>query len=74
MPIDFLRLTFDDSTIAPAQQLLADGVLSVFDTYETEYNLLRRPAFTWQNSQDFKLLMPGQAFTAIVLCYGKVGW
>ncbi|KAJ6496720.1 TRAPP II complex [Mycena vitilis] len=72
LPIDFLRLVFDDSTIAPAQQALANGDLSVFDTYETEYDLLHRPVFSW-NREDAKDIPPGQKLTVNVNCYGKVG-
>ncbi|KAF7363484.1 hypothetical protein MSAN_01004300 [Mycena sanguinolenta] len=72
LPIDFLRLAFDDSTIAPAQQALATGDLSVFDTYETEYDLLHRPMFSW-NKEDAKVMPPGQKLTVNVNCYGKVG-
>jgi hypothetical protein len=73
LPIDFLRLVFDDSTIAPAQQALANGDLSVFDTYETEYDLLHRPVFSW-NKEDAKDIPAGQKLTVNVNCYGKVGW
>ncbi|KAJ7235474.1 TRAPP II complex [Mycena haematopus] len=72
LPVDFLRLVFDDSTIAPAQQALATGDLSVFDTYETEYDLLHRPVFSW-NKEDAKDMPPGQKLTVNVNCYGKVG-
>ncbi|KAJ7452373.1 TRAPP II complex [Mycena galericulata] len=72
LPIDFLRLVFDDSTIAPAQQALANGDLSVFDTYETEYDLLHRPVFSW-NKEDTKDIPPGHKLTVNVNCYGKVG-
>ncbi|KAJ7940592.1 TRAPP II complex [Mycena leptocephala] len=72
LPIDFLRLVFDDSTIAPAQQALANGDLSVFDTYETEYDLLHRPVFSW-NKEDAKDIPAGQKLTVNVNCYGKVG-
>ncbi|KAF7338264.1 hypothetical protein MVEN_02051700 [Mycena venus] len=72
LPIDFLRLVFDDSTIAPVQQALATGDLSVFDTYETEYDLLHRPVFSW-NKEDAKDIPPGQKLTVNVNCYGKVG-
>ncbi|KAJ6547608.1 TRAPP II complex [Mycena capillaripes] len=72
LPIDFLRLVFDDSTITPAQQALATGDLSVFDTYETEYDLLHRPVFSW-NKEDTKDIPPGQKLTVNVNCYGKVG-
>ncbi|KAF7304920.1 hypothetical protein MKEN_01206300 [Mycena kentingensis (nom. inval.)] len=72
LPIDFLRLVFDDSTIAPAQAALASGELSVFDTYETEYDLLHRPVFSW-NKDDTKDIPPGHKLTINVNCYGKVG-
>jgi trafficking protein particle complex subunit 9 len=73
LPIDFLHLSFDDSTITPAQQALADGVLSVFDTYETEYDLIHRPTFSW-NKDDARDIAPGQKLTLTVICTGKVGW
>ena len=74
LPIDFLRLSFDDSTIAPAQQALAEGELSVFDTYETEYDLIRKPTFSWQSQKEFKEVAPGHKVIITVVCFGKVGW
>ncbi|KAH9951944.1 TRAPP II complex [Amylocystis lapponica] len=73
LPIDFVRLTFDDSTIAPAQQALADGELSVFETYETEYDLIHRPVFTWDSSREIQEIGPGEKTTLTVSCFGKVG-
>lgn len=73
LPIDFIRLTFDDSTIAPAQQALADGELSVFETYETEYDLIHRPAFVWDGGYPARV-DPGEKTTVAVKCFGKVGW
>ncbi|KAJ7063346.1 TRAPP II complex [Mycena amicta] len=72
LPIDFLRLVLDDSTIAPGQQALASGELSVFDTYETEYDLLHRPVFSW-NKDETRDIPPGHKLTINVNCYGKVG-
>lgn len=74
LPIDFVRLTFDDSTIAPAQQALADGELSVYDTYETEYDLIHRPVFTWDSKRDSQRAEPGGKTVVTVNCFGKVGW
>ena len=74
LPIDFLRLTFDDSTIAPAQQALAEGELSVFDTYETEYDLIHRPVFTWDSKRNPQLVAPGEKVVVAVNCHGKAGW
>ncbi|KAG6814362.1 hypothetical protein H0H92_010948 [Tricholoma furcatifolium] len=74
LTIDFLRLAFDDSTIAPAQQALSEGELSVFDTYETEFSLIQRPVFSW-NKEEIKDLQirPGQKLTLTITCIGKVG-
>lgn len=74
LPIDFLRLSFDDSTNAPAQQALADGDLSVFDTYETEYDLIHRPVFACDNRGGDNAVGPGRKVTLVVSCRGKVGW
>ena len=73
LPIDFLRLIFDDSTITPAQQALAEGTLSVFDTYETEHSLIHKPVLSW-DQKTAKSIFPGQKLTVTVKCIGKVGW
>jgi trafficking protein particle complex subunit 9 len=74
LPVDFLTLSFDDSTVGPAQQALAEGNSSVFETYETEYDLLHRPTLAWKNQKEAKAVAPGQSVTAVVACYGKAGW
>ncbi|OAX44681.1 hypothetical protein K503DRAFT_795305 [Rhizopogon vinicolor AM-OR11-026] len=73
LPIDFLRLSFDDSTIGPAQEALSEGDLSVFETYETEYDLLHRRAFSWRNSKEITNIPPKQKVVLSVTCLGKVG-
>ncbi|KIY72144.1 hypothetical protein CYLTODRAFT_434842 [Cylindrobasidium torrendii FP15055 ss-10] len=72
LPIDFLRLAFDDSTIQTAQQALVDGGLSTFETYELEYTLIHRPLFEW-NENEAKEILPGGLLTLNVQCFGKVG-
>lgn len=73
LPIDFLRLSFEDSTIGPAQEALSEGELSVFETYETEYDLLHRKAFSWRNEKDITNILPNQKVVLSVTCVGKVG-
>lgn len=73
LPIDFLRLIFSDSTITLAQQALAEGTLSVFDTYETEHSLIHKPVLSW-DQKDANCIPPGQKLTLTVTCIGKVGW
>ncbi|KAF8894639.1 TRAPP II complex [Infundibulicybe gibba] len=72
LPVDFLRVAFEDSTIAPAQLALAEGDLSVFETYETEYQLLHTPVFSWKQTDEI-IISPGQKSTVTVNCFGKVG-
>jgi len=73
LPIDFLRLTFDDSTITPAQAALAEGDLSISDAYETEYQLINRPVFSWDLEQEDTGIPPEKRVTVTVKCVGKVG-
>ncbi|KAF9652866.1 hypothetical protein BDM02DRAFT_3153426 [Thelephora ganbajun] len=71
--IDYLNLTFDDSTMGPAQQALLEGELSVFDTYETEYDLIHRQVLTWDAENDKVEIPPGKMMTVTVSCFGKAG-
>ena len=74
IPVDFYKLSFDDSTTGPAQQLLADGELSVAEAYETEYDLLYRPFFTWTAPKPLPAIASRKRIVVPVKCYGKVGW
>lgn len=74
IPIEFLKVTCVDSTMAPAQQALADGDMPVFETYETEYELLRRPVFRWDRETEPKAVSPGRKAVLTIVCSGKVGW
>ncbi|KAI0322235.1 TRAPP II complex [Amylostereum chailletii] len=73
LPVDFVRLTFDDSTMAPAQQALSEGELSVFDIYETEHDLIHRPVFSWNRENEKREILPGRKDAIVVTCTGKVG-
>lgn len=56
------------------QQALNEGNLSIAETYETEYDLLRRPVFQWKAKDEPKEIKPGQKAVLTVHCLGKVGW
>lgn len=74
LPVDFLRLSFDDSTIGPAQAALAEGDLSIYDAYETEYQLINRPVFSWDREQEDTEIPAGKKVAVVLTCNGKVGW
>ncbi|KAH9009241.1 transport protein Trs120 or TRAPPC9 TRAPP II complex subunit-domain-containing protein [Lactarius pseudohatsudake] len=73
LPVDFLRLSFDDSTIGPAQAALAEGDLSIYDAYETEYQLINRPVFSWDREQEDTEIPAGRKVAIVLTCSGKVG-
>ncbi|KAF8274883.1 transport protein Trs120 or TRAPPC9 TRAPP II complex subunit-domain-containing protein [Lactarius quietus] len=73
LPVDFLRLSFDDSTIAPAQAALAEGDMSIYDAYETEYQLINRPVFSWDQEQEDTEIPAGRKVAVVLTCNGKVG-
>ncbi|KAF8334324.1 TRAPP II complex [Cantharellus anzutake] len=72
LPVDFHRLTFEDSTIASAQQTLDEGDMSVAEAYEAEYELLRRPFLSWDPTEDRRVIAPGATLNLKVACYGKL--
>lgn len=71
--VDFLHFGFEDSTLEPSQKSLAEGNLSVFDTYETEHSLINNPVFSWDH-REAKIIAPNQNLTLTLSCFGKVGW
>lgn len=60
--------------MGPAQQALLEGELSVFDTYETEYDLIHRQTLTWDAEHNKVEIPPGKVMTVTVSCFGKAGW
>ncbi|KAG1715706.1 hypothetical protein ID866_1469 [Astraeus odoratus] len=73
LPIDFLKLSFEDSTISPAQEALSDGELDILEAYETEYDLIHRKVFSWNPDKEFKPINAGRKIVLSVACLGKVG-
>lgn len=76
LPADFLRMTFDDSTLLPLQQALTEGELTVAEAYETEYELVNRPVLKWDLGEAGSniVLAPRQKLPLWVTCFGKEGW
>jgi hypothetical protein len=72
--VNYLKLSFDDSTIRAAQVVLNDGDLSAEGQYEVEWDVLHRPVFTWDGGAGGVDIPPGGRYTVSVNCLGKVGW
>ncbi|KZT42062.1 hypothetical protein SISSUDRAFT_980977 [Sistotremastrum suecicum HHB10207 ss-3] len=73
IPVDFIDLTFDDSTITATREALSDGSLSTFDAHEAENSLINRPVFQWEPNNAPAGMDPGQKITMSVTCTGKLG-
>ncbi|QRW27635.1 transport protein particle subunit [Rhizoctonia solani] len=77
LPIDFLRMSFEDSTLPALQQALAEGELTIAEAYETEYELVNRPVLRWDldgTDASTITLAPRQKMPIWVTCFGKEGW
>ncbi|EJU05644.1 hypothetical protein DACRYDRAFT_113706 [Dacryopinax primogenitus] len=70
LKVNFIRVTFEDSTMAPAQAALAEGELSTAAQYETEFDLVRRPVFKWERAGDIDI-PGGKTSTISLTCLGK---
>ncbi|KAG8710483.1 hypothetical protein FRC09_000112, partial [Ceratobasidium sp. 395] len=76
LPIDFLRMVFEDSTLPGLQQALSEGELTVAEAYETEYELVNRPVLKWDlgdAASSSLVLAPKQKMPLWVTCLGKEG-
>ena len=71
-PVDFVKLSFEDSASKAMISILNEGELSGPQAYELEYDMIKRPVFTWDASET--VVQPGGRTTIVVTCVGKVGW
>lgn len=73
VPVDFVKLSFEDSVTREAQILLADGEQSPQQAYELDHDISKQPVFSWDNSTPL-FIPPGGRATLSVQVLGKVGW
>jgi hypothetical protein len=72
-PVDFIKLSFDDSTAREAQAAASEGELAPEHAYELDWDQLNSPALTWENPNE-TYIPPGGKATLLVRCLGKIGW
>jgi len=71
--VDFVKLSFDDSTARVAQLAISEGDLSPEEAYELEWDMMNRPVFSRENEGETSIT-PGGRGTLFIRCLGKVGW
>ena len=72
VPVDFVKLSFDDSTLREARAI-SDGDLSAEQAYEVDWDTARRPVFEYHETGAVSIPAGGRAVLSIQ-CLGKVGW
>ncbi|KAL7409219.1 TRAPP II complex [Mrakia frigida] len=77
LPVDFVQLSFQDSTTGRSQAIISEGErdLSAGEAYEIESDLVNRPVFKWDQQKGESIRIPpgGGRQTINVKCLGKVG-
>ncbi|WVN88627.1 uncharacterized protein L203_103838 [Cryptococcus depauperatus CBS 7841] len=76
VPINFIKLSFDDSTAHEAHAIVSEGELTLEQAYELDWDQQKRPVFTWENLDNLNdgLLVPsGGRVTLAIRCFGKIG-
>jgi hypothetical protein len=73
-PIDFVKLTFNDSLADQSERILGEGDADLFQAYEIEADLEERPVFLWEHADQPITIAPGAQHTLSVRCLGKLGW
>jgi len=76
VPIDFVKVTFEDSTTREAQAVIAEGELTPEQAFEIEGDMLNRPVFVWEDGVAGAncSIASGGRRTLTIRCLGKIGW
>lgn len=72
VPVDFVRLSFDDSVTREAQHVLLDVDIAPEQAFELQQDISERPVFAWDSGTDLSI-PPGGRATISVRILGKVG-
>ncbi|CAB4432069.1 unnamed protein product [Rhizophagus irregularis] len=72
IPVDFLSLSFSDSTIANTQALLNSSDMPAEEAYEMELYAHRQSVFSWNQKDNVKIL-PGSEWIVNINVFGKRG-
>ncbi|CAG8455040.1 13226_t:CDS:10 [Acaulospora morrowiae] len=72
-PVDYISLSFQDSTIAAAQALLKSSDIPAEEAYEMELYAHKQPVFSWEQSEIPFNILPAEECTLTIILYGKRG-
>lgn len=70
-PVDFIKLSFDDSVSREAQAMMVEEIPPQ-QAYDLDYDITQRPVFTWDKNSNIHI-PPGGRATLQIEVLGKVG-
>src|SRR6185312_10499018 len=73
-PVDFITLSFHDSTIANAQAILSSSDIKQKEAYEMEFYAHKQSVFAWNQSDQQVNLLPGGEWMLTINVFGKRDW
>ncbi|KAG9285352.1 hypothetical protein G9A89_010827 [Geosiphon pyriformis] len=73
IPVNFITLSFHDSTLANAQAILNSADIPAEEAYEMELYAHRQPVFSWDQMERKINLLPGNEQILNVKLFGKRG-
>lgn len=71
VPVDFIKLSFDDSVSREAQAMMSEEI-SPQQAFDLDYDCTQRPVFTWDKNSNVHI-PPGGRTTLQIEVLGKVG-
>lgn len=72
-PVDYIKLSFQDSTILPTQEALANPDIMPEEQYELELFLHKSHVFNWEARDATVSIAPDEEFELQLKCFGKMG-
>jgi hypothetical protein len=72
VPVDFIKLSFEDAVSREAQNILAEGEVPPEKAYDLDNDSIQRPVFSWDSTADINIPAGGRT-TINIQVLGKVG-
>ncbi|RIB16973.1 TRAPP II complex [Gigaspora rosea] len=73
IPVDYISLSFQDSTIESTQAILKSSDIPAEEAYEMELFAHKQPVFSWENPDTPFNILPAEEFVININLFGKRG-
>ncbi|CAG8497600.1 1707_t:CDS:10 [Racocetra persica] len=73
IPVDYISLSFQDSTIENTQAILKSSDIPAEEAYEMELFAHKQPVFSWEKPDTPFSILPAEEFVITIKLFGKRG-